>query len=166
MAAVDLDGGKVLVRASAGVPLITRHQLGAGAVIVTLAPRMLGLDERAHPALPYLMNAVTAGLLPVEVRLAGGLRPQGEILYQINQTADGYLVSLINNRGVDKTQSGVARVDRRATANVLLRTAVQINSATDYTEPRELSPSRQAGATEISLSVHPGDVKVVHLKVN
>ena len=51
------------------VPLITRHKVGEGAVILTLCPRMLGLDERAHPALPYLMNGLTRDLLPVEVRL-------------------------------------------------------------------------------------------------
>src|SRR5437763_8614358 len=50
-----LQGAKVLAWAKPMVPLITRHQVGEGAVILTLCPHMLGLDERAHPALPYLM---------------------------------------------------------------------------------------------------------------
>jgi len=43
--------------------------------VTVLVPRGLGLDERAHPVLPYLMNGLTAGLLPVEVRLPNGDRP-------------------------------------------------------------------------------------------
>ena len=104
---VDLMGAEVLARAG-DAPLITRHKIGEGAVIVTLTPRMLGQDERAHPALPYLMNALTDGLLPVDVRLAGGKRLSGEVMYQVNRTKDGYLVLLMNQRGVDKTPNGVA----------------------------------------------------------
>jgi hypothetical protein len=51
-------------------PLITRHKVGAGAVIVTLMPNSMGLDERLHPAIPYLLNGLTQKLLPIEVRLA------------------------------------------------------------------------------------------------
>src|SRR5262249_44145911 len=80
--------GKVLAWATPGAPLIVRRQLGEGAILLTLVPRMLGQDERAHPALPYLMNAVTAGLLPIEVRLPNGSRPQGEVMYQMNRTRD------------------------------------------------------------------------------
>jgi hypothetical protein len=163
VAGVKLDGAQVLAWATPKVPLITRHQVGAGAVLLTLVPRMLGQDERAHPALPYLMNGVTAGLLPVEVRLPNGERPQGEVMYQINKTKDGYLVLLVNNRGVDKTQSGVARVDRRAHADVVVRTRLPVKSAKEYTEPRDLPVTKEKDATEVRLRVHPGDVQVVYL---
>ena len=98
VAAVELAGAEVLVQAGA-VPLIARHKVGAGAVIVTLTPRMLGEDERAHPALPYLMNGIVAGLLPVEVCRPDGSPLQGELMYQVNRTRTGYLVLLVNNRG-------------------------------------------------------------------
>jgi hypothetical protein len=163
VAGVELAGAKVQAWARADVPLITRHQVGTGAVIVTLAPRMLGLDERAHPALPYLMNGITAGLLPVEVRLANGDRPQGEFAYQLNQTKDGYLVMLMNNRGVDKTQSGVARVDRRAFVDVIVRTVLPVKSAREYTQLRDLPLAKGPNGTEVRLRVHPGDVQVVYL---
>ena len=35
------------------------------------------------------MNGLTHDLLPVEVRLADGKRPSGEIMYQVNRTKDG-----------------------------------------------------------------------------
>jgi hypothetical protein len=163
VAGVEMAGAKVLAWAAPKVPLITRQKVGEGAVILTLAPRMLGLDERAHPALPWLMNGVTEGLLPIEIRLANGERPRGEVMYQVNRTKDGYLVALVNNRGIDKTQSGIARVDRRAFVDVVLRTSLPVKAAKEYTDPRDLPLTGGRGAVKVRLRVHPGDVQVVYL---
>lgn len=152
-----LTTAKPLAWAKAEVPLFTRNAVGDGAVIVTLVPRMLGQDERAHPALPYLLNGLTEDLLPVQVRLPDDKRPTGEILYQVNKTADGFLVLLVNNRGVDKTQHGVARVDRRQFVDVVLRTKAPAQSVTEYTAPRALTPQ----GNEVRVRVHPGDVQVI-----
>jgi hypothetical protein len=161
----ELGGAEVLASASPQAPLITRHDLGAGAVILTLCPRMVGMDERAHPALPYLMNGLTRDLLPVEVRLADGKEVNGEIMYQLNKTKDGWLVALVNNRGLDKTQHGVARVDRRAFVDVILRTKLNVASAKEYTEPRDVPVEKAATGSEVRVRVHPGDVQVIGLVV-
>ncbi len=158
---VELTGAKVIAWARPKVPLITRHGLGKGAVIVTLVPHLIGLDERAHPAIPYLMNGLTQDLLPIQVLGADGKRPQGEIMYQVNKTKTGYLVSLLNNRGIDKTQTGLARVDRRATTDVILRTKMPLKHVREYTQPRELHVERNRGVSETRIRVHPGDVQVV-----
>ncbi|HEX5271500.1 MAG TPA: hypothetical protein VFW33_13480, partial [Gemmataceae bacterium] len=163
VAGVEVAGAKVLAWASPKVPLITRNEVGAGAVILTLAPRMLGQDERAHPALPWLMNGVTAGLLPVEVRRADGSRLDGEVMYQVNRTKDGWLVMLVSTRGVDKTQNGVARVDRRAYVDVVVRTGLPLKSAKEWTEPRDLTTEKGKEGTAVKVRVHPGDVQVVGL---
>jgi hypothetical protein len=162
VAGVRRDGAAVLAWAGAA-PLITRHAVGDGAVLVVHVPHLLGQDERAHPALPYLVNGLTPGLLPVEVRRADGTPLRGEVMYQVNRTKDGYLVLLVNNRGVDKTPNGVARVDRRAFADVLVRTALAVRSVKEYTESRDLTPTKSASGTEVRVRVHPGDVQVVHL---
>ncbi len=143
------------------MPFITRHQVGKGAVIVTLMPQLLGLDERAHPALPYLMNGLTAGLLPVDVRLRNGQRPAGEVMYSVNKTKDGWLVALYNHRGLDKTQTGIARVDRRAYVDIELRTEMPVAAAKEWTGPSELTLKKDGKQTTISVRVHPGDVQVV-----
>lgn len=160
---VTLHGATPLAWAAGKAPLITRHAVGDGAVIVTLTPRMLGQDERAHPALPYLLNGLTAGLLPVEVVRVDGKPLRGEVMYQVNRTKDGWLVMLANNRGVDKTQNGVARVDRRQWADVLVRTALPVKSAREMTQPRDLEPTRAKTGTQVRVRVHPGDVQVVYL---
>lgn len=158
---VDLNSGEVLAWATPKVPLIVRNRVGDGAVITTLCPRMMGFDERAHPALPYLVNGLTAGLVPIDVRLADGKEPNGEIMYQVNKTKDGWLVLLVNNRGLDKTQHGIARVDRRAYVDVVLRTKLNVSSAKEYTEPRDLTIDKGANGAEVKVRIHPGDVQVV-----
>lgn len=162
VAQVELAGAKPLAWATAKVPLVTRHAVGAGAVLVTLMPHSVGLDERAHPALPYLMNGLTQQLLPVDVRLANGQRPGGDVMYSVNKTKDGYLVALFNQRGLDKTQNGIARVDRRQSADVVLRTARPVQSAREVTGPRDLDVRPAEQASEVRLRVPAGDVQVVY----
>src|SRR5262249_47274284 len=158
VAAVKLASATVLAEAGEKLPLIARHTLGKGAVIVTLCPRMLGQDERAHPALPYLLNGLTEDLLPVEVRRADGSPLEGELMYQVNRTRDGYLVLLVNNRGVDKTPNGVARVDRRQFVDAVIRTRLKVKAAREQTAPAELKAVAGTDGTEVRVRVHPGDV--------
>jgi hypothetical protein len=164
VAAVELAGAKPLAWAAGDVPLITRYPAGEGVVIVTLVPRLLGQDERAHPALPYLMNGLTKDLLPVEVRIKGE-RPAGEIMYQINRTKDGFLVLLVNNQGVDKTQNGIARVDRRAFVDAELRTRLPVQSAKELTGDRDLKLTQEKDASHMHIRVSVGDVQVVYLRI-
>jgi hypothetical protein len=163
VAGAELAGTKALAWAGEKQPLITRHAVGDGAVILTLCPRMLGQDERAHPALPFLMNGLTEDLLPVEVRLANGQRPKGEVMYQLNRTKDGWLVALVNPRGIDKTTNGVARVDRRQFVDVVLRLLAPVKSAREYTTPRALTVGKADGASEVKVRVPAGDVQVIGL---
>ncbi len=80
-------------------------------------------------------------------------------MYQVNRTKDGLVVLLMNNRGVDKTQHGIARVDRRQFADVVIRTKEPLKLAKEWTAPRNLSP---VGST-LTVRVHPGDVQVIGL---
>ena len=92
-----------------------------------------------------------------EVRMPNGARPAGEVMYQVNRTKDGYAVALFNNRGVDKTQSGVARVDRRQVVEVVVKSSVPVKSAKEWTDPRDLPVT----GNEVRVTIHPGDVQVV-----
>lgn len=168
VAAVELAGARPLAWAKVpgqaqDVPLITRQTVGEGAVLVTLVPHLLGQDERAHPSVPYLLNGLTQELLPVQVRLSNGDRLSGEIMYQLNKTKDGYVIMLMNTRGIDKTQNGIARVDRRAFVDVKLHLSLPIRSAQEVTQPRPLTVAQTPAGAEIALRVHPGDVQVIAL---
>ena len=159
---IENAGATTLFSAKSGAPLVTRHAVGEGAVILTLVPHMIGLDERAHPVMAHLMNALTEGLLPFEVRTASG-RLQGELMYQVNKTKDGWLVLLLNTRGIDKTQNGVARVDRRAEVQAVLRTKLPVKSVKEYTEPRDLPVTSEDGLQQVRVRVPAGDLKVMYL---
>jgi hypothetical protein len=158
VALVERKGATVLAWADKE-PLVTRNAVGKGAVIVTLVPRLLGQDERAHPLTPWLLNGLTDGLNPVSVRRGDGQPLSGELMYQVNKTAKGYLVLLVNNRGVDKTQNGVARVDRRKYVDALIRVGEPVKSARELTGPRELKATKN----ELTLRVAAGDVQVVEM---
>lgn len=166
--AVELGGAKAILSArtteKTDVPLVTRHAVGDGVVLVPLVPRCLGIDERLHPAIPYLLNGLTQKLLPIDVRLANGERPRGEVQYQVNRTRDGYLALLVNPRGIDKTQTGIARVDRRASVDVVLSTSEKIASAEELTGPAAATLEQRAGLGEVRVTIPAGDLKVIHLR--
>lgn len=159
VAGVKLTTAQALATAGKDSPLAVRNTVGNGAVITVLVPRGMGLDERAHPVLPYLMNGLTRDLLPVSVETADGRPLSGEVMYQVNRTRDGYVVLLMNNRGVDKTQHGVARVDRTRFADVVIRTRGPLKAAKEWTGPRDLTTTDG----KLAVRVHPGDVQVIGL---
>ena len=89
--------------------------------------------------------------MPVEVRLARTAAPRGEIMYQVNRTKDGWLVSLVNNAGSTRRKTASPASNRRAFTDVVLRTAVPLKSAKEYTQPRNLELQPTGGVTEIRL---------------
>lgn len=155
-----LQGAEVLAWAAKDVPLLVRNKVGEGAVITILVPGGIGDDERAHPVLPYLMNGLTRDLLPVSVTTADGKPLSGELQFQVNRTKDGYVVLLMNNRGVDKTQNGVARVDRRQFVDAIVRAKQPLRGAKEWTANADLAVR---GESAVSVRVHPGDVQVIGL---
>ncbi len=162
---VKLKGAEALMFTEGKLPLVTRNKVGDGAVLTILVPRGLGVDERAHPALPVLMNALTDDLLPFDVRLANGQHPTGEVMYSANKTKDGWLLTFYNHRGIDKTQNGIARVDRRQFVDVNVRTKLNVTTARDMTENAAVTVERKNERTEISLRIPAGDLRVVAVAV-
>ncbi len=165
VAEVQLGTAAVLAWSDGKQPLITRQAVGPGAVIVTLVPHLIGSDERAHPCVPYLFNGLTEGLLPITVRVGEGRRPRGEVAYQVNRTRDGYVVLLINPKGIDKTQNGIARVDRRAFVDVILHTTLPLRSVQEMTRDIPLERQQEGGETRVRLRVPAGDLAVVYFQL-
>ncbi|MCX7705473.1 MAG: hypothetical protein N2115_04360 [bacterium] len=153
---------KIIAYADENTPIVVRNEYGEGAIIVVLIPHNTGMDERAHPVIPYLMNLLTAGLTPFELYTADGKKLSGEVMYQVNKTKDGWLVALFNNQGIDKTQNGIARVDRTRFADIEIRTHLNVKEAKEYVYERPLSLQKSTGTTSINVRVEPGDVQVVY----
>lgn len=144
-----------------GSPIILRKQIGNGSIIVTLVPHMVGMDERAHPSLVYLMNIITDKLLPFEL-YCDNKPVSGQLMYLVNKTKDGWLLGIFNNQGIDKTQNGIARVDRTKFVDVEIFTHLGVKSAKEYIYDRELKLEKNNGKTSVKIRIEPGDVQVVY----
>jgi hypothetical protein len=155
----------ILASASLGKetkPILTRRTLGKGAIIVSLIPGNMASDERAHPLLPWLMDNLTQDLIPIQVLTPQGHRLTGQAGYSFNKTPNGFIITLYNPHGIDKTTSGIARLDRSQSTTLLLRSSSPIKSATEYTLPQSL-PIPTSNPKELTITIPPGDLRVISI---
>jgi hypothetical protein len=159
VADVQLTGAKAVMTAD-DRPLATLNKVGKGNVFVLLVPGGMGLDERAHPALAELIGYLALRSSPVKLDVKSGA-----VWHQIGRTRDALVVTLGSPDGVDKTQNGVARVDRRAVAEVLL-TARNVDKAEAW-EDGKLVPLRVGKGDDelcsVTVKLGPGSLRVIKL---
>jgi hypothetical protein len=149
---VELKGARTLIAAPNGDPLVTVNKIGKGSVVFAALPDLLGVDERITPFAAHMLAHVFADAAPVKV--------SGDVEYLINRTANGWIVTLLNNKGVYKTQQGMATVDRSAyvTVNVTLE-GQQIRAATDWIS----NTSAKISGSTVSVHVPPGGLAIVEV---
>jgi hypothetical protein len=149
-------GAKVLMQTPTGDPLVIMNKVGRGLVVFSALPDMLGEDERLTPFVAHLLAHLCADAAPVSV--------SGEVEYLINRNARGWVVTLINNRGVFKPQQGLAQVDRTASVEVRLSLKGKgIEQATEWIGEKQLEVSRENGQSSVKLNIAPGGVGIVEL---
>jgi hypothetical protein len=149
---VEPRGAEVLMKTASGDPLVTVNRVGRGRVVYSAVPDLLGLDERLVPAAAHLLAHLASDATPVRVR--------GEVEYLVNRNARGWVVTLINNRGVYKQQQGLAQVNRAESAEVTLEAnGAAFKRATEWTTNAEL----KVNGVAVSLTVPPGGVRIVEL---
>jgi hypothetical protein len=150
---IELKGATTLIAAANGDPLVTVNKVGKGMVVFAAVADLLGVDERVTPFAAHMLAHVFADATPVTVR--------GDVEYLINRTSAGWVVTLLNNNGVYKTQQGMAQVDRNAYVDVSLSLrGEKIVSATDWISDAVVNV--QSDQTTVRLA--PGGVAVVELK--
>jgi hypothetical protein len=153
---VESRGAEVLMKTPTGDALVTVNRVGRGRVVFCAVPDLLGLDERLVPAAAHMLAHLFANATPVRV--------DGNVEYLVNRNERGWVVTLINNRGVYKPQQGLARVERGETADVTLEyDSSNIARALDWTNDEELKIKRGERGDAVSLEVPPGGVRIVEL---
>ena len=151
---VQLRGATALMTAPNGDPLVTVNNVGKGRVVFSSLADFLGTDERLTPFAAHMLAHVLDDATPLKI--------SGDpVEYLINHTANGWIVTMINNNGVYKPQQGMAQVDRRTHAyvEVRLRNGEKILSATNWITGRNLQPD------PVALYIAPGAVAVVEIRV-
>jgi hypothetical protein len=149
---VEPRGAEVLLKTPSGDPLVTINRVGRGRVVYCAVPDLLGLDERLVPAAAHLLAHLTRVATPVGVL--------GDVEYLVNRNARGWVVTLINNRGVYKPQQGLAQVNRTESVEVTLEAnGAVFKRAGEWTTNSELKVNGGA----VSLSIPPGGVRIVEL---
>ncbi|MGB9177820.1 MAG: hypothetical protein WCB68_01140 [Pyrinomonadaceae bacterium] len=147
-------GAKVLIETTAGDPLVTVNQFGKGRVIFCALADLLGEDERLTPFAAHALAHLFADATPVRV--------DGDVEYLINRTERGWVVTLINNKGVYKPQQGMAQVDRDAKALVSINLrAKTIKEAREWTSDKPLEVTQDGHS--VNLSIAAGGIGIVEL---
>ena len=147
---IELKGATVLISVPTGDPLVTVNKVGKGSVVFAAVPDLLGEDERIVPFAAHMLAHVFADAVPLKVT--------GDAEYLINRTANGWIVTLLNNNGVFKTQQGMAQVDRSAYVTVTIGN--QIKSATDWLSDAPLLPENGI----VTVRIPPGGVAIVDIR--
>ena len=147
---IELKGATPLITIPGSDPLVTVNKVGKGSVIFVAVPDLLGEDERMTPFAAHLLTHIFADALPLKV--------EGDVEYLINRKANSWVVTLLNNNGVFKTQQGMAQVDRSAYVNVTI-SGKQIQRATEWTEDISLTPNNGT----VSLKIPPGGLAIVEI---
>jgi hypothetical protein len=150
---IDLKGANAFITTLGGEPLVTVNKVGKGNVVFAAVADLLGEDERITPFAAHMLAHVFADAVPVKVT--------GDVEYLINRTANGWVVTMLNNNGVFKTQQGMAQVDRNAYVNVTIAlTGQQIKSAVEWTSE---TPVKVEGGS-VSVRIAPGSLAIVELR--
>ena len=150
---LELKGATPFITVPDGDPLVTVNKVGKGSVVFVAVPDLLGEDERITPFAAHLLAHVFANAAPVKIT--------GDVEYLINRNADAWVVTLLNNNGVFKTQQGMAQVDRSAYVSVTISLpGRQIQSAVEWTNDAPLKPT----SGFVTVQIPPGGIAVVEIK--
>jgi len=148
---IELKGATAFMTTLSGEPIVTVNKVGKGGVVFAGVPDLLGEDERITPFAAHMLAHVFADAVPVKVT--------GDVEYLINRTANGWVVTMLNNNGVFKPQQGMAQVDRSAYVNVTIA-APGVKSATEWTSDTPL----KVEAGSVSVRIAPGSLAIVELR--
>ena len=148
---VELKGATAIMKVPSGEPIVTVNKVGKGSVVFVGVPDLLGKDERMTPFAAHLLAHVFVDAAPVKV--------VGDVEYLINRTANGWVVTLLNNNGVFKTQQGMAQVDRSAYVTATI-TMPGLRRANEWTTDTALSPTNNT----LSIQIAPGSLAIVEIR--
>lgn len=149
-------GGRVLATTADGKPVVVTFPRRQGQVILIGVPLALGLDERPVSLLGPLMHHLMQGLTPVKVG--------GDVEWVLNRLDDGgWLVTLLNNRGVLKPQHGVNPTNHREHQSVTITFAGKAAKSHEYLTGADVAWQVGEKGSTMQVTVPAGSIRMIAL---
>lgn len=152
---IRVRGAEVCFDTDAANPLVTRHCVGRGTVILSTVPYLLQDSGSAVCFLPHLLEHLTCGLMPFQVF--------GDVEYALNRREDGWLVTLMNHRGVYKLPTEPEQVFPHQARNATIALNRRPRHATDWINDQPLTPVVDGDRWSLSVHLPPGELRIVHI---
>jgi len=118
---------------------------------------LLDKKNKVLPLAGYLLRQITKEALPLEVK--------GSIQYIINRNQDGWVVTLLNNRGVYKEMMTKELVVEEDRSKVQVYYPGKVKKVLEWRRDKELKWTKQGDKAKIELTVPAGEVRVVAIKM-
>jgi hypothetical protein len=166
---VKLKGAITLLEDAAGKVLACKNKFGKGNVIVSTVDCLVPKNEleyqkgdvlknmvygKKFPFIEYFLRQIVNEVLPLEVK--------GDIQYGMNKLSDGWLLYLINNKGVTKFTNKEQILDFAKTAKVVVSLRnMKVSKLTELRGEREL-PLDYA-TNSFTIDVPAGEIRVVKI---
>jgi len=149
-----LASAKTLIASESNEPVVTLNKYGKGNVILTLVPYLMDKNKKQVAFVPYLLRRLSDSVLPMLVR--------GDIEYILNRTDTGWLITLLNNKGVYKEVNKVPVVKAGEKAQVFLLFKEAPKALVELTEGININWKKND--TAATLIVPAGGVAVVKVQ--
>jgi hypothetical protein len=171
-----MEGCKVILHDENKNPLFVEYKQGKGRVITCLVPEMLSNGLRYEEEI----SSYSFHLAPKGRLMAGAehllkklhdealpFRIDGDIQFLLNKVSTGWLVTLVNNRGLYKEPDGPLVVDDDYTSVVRIypKDGISIVDTEEILESGDGPIVKKSGndVSSVIVSVPPGDVRVVKI---
>jgi len=168
---VKLRTAKPLMTDAGGNVMACVQQYGKGRLITTLVDYMLPKKDltgksvdpmlasmstgKKFPFVAALMEPIVREVMPIEI--------SGDVEYGLNELKNGWLIYLINNKGVVKFTNKPQQLDESQTAIVTVKLkGTQATSVKDWRTEKVLSLG--GDKSTFTVDVPPGDIRVVEVR--
>lgn len=156
---LKLNGAIPILVDDADLPVMTVNNYGKGKVVLTTPDWMVekGLADyrMKSPLIEFLLKRIIPETIPIKV--------DGDIEYGMNKLPDGWLVYLINNKGVHKKPTEAATFDMKETSTVRLWQEKTPKAVDELRTDGHLSYEADGAGVSFKVEIPPGDIRILKI---
>lgn len=139
-----------------GQPIASAIDRGKGRLIYLSVPMGLGIDQRPSPLLAKVLEGVASGIMPIRV--------VGDVEWAVNRLDTGWLVTVLNNNGVNKPQHGVNPTDYRAWREVQIEAPPGLTLAGEWLSGEPIAGSEAPAGQPYKIKIPAGAARLFEFR--